>query len=285
MAFGLFILGFTITASYLGSIPVARDFAGVVQFTLWVSVVSTLVGFGAASSAYFLAWLVGLIRLCEGFHPRKLLSWVAVVLVIGGAVFTFLFLGGAAAEESLDKSLWAQTRPVSVAVAILQAPGLVAFLALRSVADEDVNWSESGRCRLRLIRRLRAELRRLLTTYGAFLTLLVLATGMRRRALLSRDPELPILAEHVLLYGLLFAVLLGLFYLAAAGAIDHRADRIVEEFTPLPDPSDAALSDQVQRRSDLTTLTGSPGSWRTFETTVVIAAPLLSALIGIATGG
>jgi hypothetical protein len=37
---------------------------------------------------------------------------------------------------------------------------------------------------------LRAELRRLLATFGAFLTLLVITTGMRRRALLAYDPEL-----------------------------------------------------------------------------------------------
>jgi hypothetical protein len=113
--------------------------------------------------------------------------------------------------------------------------------------------------------------------------LLVITTGMRRRALLAFDPELPVPPEQVLLYGLLFAALLGTFYGLATTAIDARARRMLDEFAPLPGPTDPTLSEQLQRRSDIATLVGSGGSWRSFETTVVIAAPLLTALIGIAT--
>jgi hypothetical protein len=45
------------------------------------------------------------------------------------------------------------------------------------------------------------------------------------------------------------------------------------------------LSDKLRRRNDLTALVGVGGSWRSFETTTLIAAPLISALIGSATGG
>jgi hypothetical protein len=58
---------------------------------------------------------------------------------------------------------------------------------------------------------------------------------------------------------------------------------LIDEFTPLPDPADPDLSDHLRKRNDLASMTGGGGSWRTFETTVVIAAPLLSALIGAAT--
>jgi hypothetical protein len=77
--------------------------------------------------------------------------------------------------------------------------------------------------------------------------------------------------------------LLGLFYGAAAAAMDGRVQRLLEEFTPLPDPADPALSDHLRQRNDLAALIGGGGSWRSFETTVVIAAPLLTALIGSAT--
>jgi hypothetical protein len=155
---------------------------------------------------------------------------------------------------------------------------------VRFIATEDAHWGESGGCRLRLVMRLRRELRRLLAMFGAFLTLLVITTGLRRRTLLELDPGLALPAEQVLLYGLVFAVLLGLFYVVAAGAIDRRAEGLLDEFAPLPDPADAALSDLLRRRTDLASLTGGGGSWRTFETTVVIAAPLLTALIGSAIG-
>ena len=88
----------------------------------------------------------------------------------------------------------------------------------------------------------------------------------------------------MLLYGLLFAVILGAFYLAASSAIDNRADSMLESFSPLPDPGDEKFSEKLRRRNDLAGLIGGGGSWRTFETTVVIAAPLLTALIGTATG-
>jgi hypothetical protein len=212
------------------------------------------------------------------------LSWVAVVVVVLATVFGLLFIGGAGAAESVDKDLAIQTRPVIVLAGLCLVPGLVAFLALRWLAAQESHWQESGHCRLRLLIRLRAELRRILRVFGAFLTLLVIVTGMRRRALLAFDPDLHVPPEQVLLYGLLYAVLLGLFYGAAAVALDRRAQRMLEEFAPLPDPADPALSDQIRRRAELSTLTGSGGTWRSFETTVVIAAPLLTALIGSATG-
>lgn len=284
VAAALFVSAFAGASTFVASTDYATAYGHVAEFSLWVGVLSALAGYGAATAAYFLTWLVGLVRLGRSISAWTVLSWVALVVVVGGIVFAFLFVGGAAGPESPNRELWAQTRPLTVVVALLQAPGLIAFLGLRHLAASDDNWHESGLCRLRLVRRVREELRRLLATYGAFLTLLVIATGLRRRAVLAADPDSELPAESVLLYGLIFAVLLGLFYLAAASAIDHRAQKLVDEFAPLPDPAHPELLDQVHRRTELVGLTGSPGTWRTFETTVVIAAPLLSALIGIATG-
>jgi hypothetical protein len=170
-----------------------------------------------------------------------------------------------------------------LAQAIAGGP-LVTFLALRSLARDDENWQEPGSGRMLLVIRSRAELRRLTTVLGVLLTLLVVATGLRRRALLAYDPGLPIPAAQVLLYGLLFAVLLGLMYLASTSAIDRRAALFLDEFAPLPDPGAGDLGTPLARRNDLGAVIGAGGSWRSFETTVVIVAPLLTALIGIATG-
>ena len=283
-AFVLFVIGFWATVAYLSSVPAAKQLNDVAQFDLWVGLFGAMGGFALAAFVYFGMWLWGITRLFNQVRIVSALSWLAVVVAVLTTVFASLFIGAGSAENSLDKELALQARPIIVLVAICLLPGLVAFVALRSAATEETNWRERGLCRLRLIMRLRAELLRVLGTFGAFLTLLVITTGMRRRALLAFDAELAIPAEGVLLYGLLFAVMLGLFYGTTTAAIDNRAARLLEEFAPLPDPSDPALSEQIRRRNDLADAIGSGGSWRSFETSVVIAAPLLTALIGSAIG-
>ncbi len=284
-AFVLFAIGFYAASSYVEFIPVADQFDDVLLFDMWAGLFGALVGFALVSCLYAVVWLSGLLALGDRVRWLTVAAWVATVLVVLATVFAALFIGAANAADSVDKSLATQSRPLIVLAALSQVPGLAGFLALRFIASEDAHWGESGACRLRLVLRLRTELRRLLTMFGAFLTLLVITTGMRRQALLELNPALALPAEQVLLYGLVFAVLLGLFFVVAAGAIDRRAVQLLDEFAPLPDPGEAALSDVLGRRTDLASLTGGGGSWRTFETTVVIAAPLLTALIGSAIGG
>jgi hypothetical protein len=284
VAFVLFVIGFWATIAYLNSVPTAKQLNEVAQFDLWVGLFGAMGGFALAAVIYFGLWLAGIVRLFSQVHIASALSWLTVVVVVLTTVFASLFIGAGIAENSLDKELALQARPIIVLVAICLLPGLVAFVALRSVATQETNWRERGSCRLRLVMRLRAELLRVLGSFGAFLTLLVITTGMRRRALLAFDPELAIPAEGVLLYGLLFAVMLAFFYGTTTAAVDNRAARLLEEFAPLPDPSDPALSEQIRRRKDLADVIGSGGSWRSFETSVVIAAPLLTALIGSAIG-
>ena len=216
---------------------------------------------------------------------KTIALWLGVVLIVGGTVLASLFIGGSGADESVEKTLAVQTRPLVLFYSACGTPGLLGFMALRAIAKNDGCWQESSACRLRLVLRLRTELQRLLAVFGAFLTLIVVATGMRRRALLALNSDLHIPPEEVLLYGLVFAAMLGLFYITASSAIDVRAGRLLDEFAPLPDPLDPQFSDHIGRRNDLAGLTGVGGSWRTFGSTVVVAAPLLTALIGIATGG
>jgi len=281
--FGLFVLGNVATLVYVDSTDSADRLDGVVQFDMWVALLSALGGFAVVAAMFFVLWLARIVRLGHQIRPRTVAAWVAVVLLIQAIVFAGLFAGASGAEASIDKDLAIDTRPITVLAGLCMALGLAAFLALRSIAADDSHWHEADRCRVRLVMALRAELRRLLATFGAFLTLLVITTGMRRRALLAYDPELSVPPEQVLVYGLLFAVLLGAFYGLAASAIDARAQRMLDEWAPLPGPTDPTLSERLQRRTDIASLVGSGGSWRSFETTVVIAAPLLTALIGIAT--
>lgn len=284
--FALFVVANVGVHLYVGHSSVAHRFHVVpVEFGLFTALLGAVVGVAAASGLYFGCALVGLVRLARGVSVATVLTWVAIVLVVGGSVIGALFLGAAGAPDSIDRTLAIRTRPITVVTGLCAMPGLLGFLAVRSIARDDTCWYESGACRLRLLLRLRAEIRRLLAVLGALLTLIVVATGMRRRALLSLDPGLHIPAEEVLLYGLVFAVLLGVFFLSASSAVDRRAGDLVDEFAPLPDPADAEISERIGRRDDLAGLVGLGGSWRTFESVVVVAAPLLTALIGSATSG
>jgi len=282
--FVLFVVANVAVRLYLRHCSVRHRFDAVpVEFGLFTGLLGAVVGVAAAAGLYFGCALVGLMRLARGISALTVLSWIAVVLVVGGSVLGALFLAAATAPASVDRTLAIQTRPITLVTALCVLPGLLGFMAVRSLARDDACWAESGACRLRLLIRLRAEVRRLLVVLGALLTLIVVTTGMRRRALLALDTRLHVPAEEVLLYGLIFAVLLGVFFLAASSALDTRAALLVDEFAPLPDPAAAAISEQIGRRNDLGGLVGLGGSWRTFESVVVVAAPLLTALIGSAT--
>ena len=219
-----------------------------------------------------------------GLAIVALLAWAGVTLLVLATPLAVLFLGNDRAAPSLDQSVAQATRPVTVVAGLCQLPGLMMFLALRHVAQTERLWQESGECAVRLMLRMRADLRRLLIALGAFLTLLVITTGMRRQAFVALDPGTATPREGVLLYGLLFAVLLGGFYLSASSAIDERSETLLDRYTPLTDPASDAFAGSLSRRRALGEVIGSGSSWQTFQATVVIAAPLLTALVGSALG-
>ena len=268
----------------MGSIA-AADVLQIVQFRLLAALLGTMLGFALAGSVYFIAWFRSVLRLFEQAPRRLVLLWVLVVIVIGAVVLLSLFAGSTTGMAAIDIDLARQTRPVIVVTALCCLPGFLIFVAIRGLALDRRSWSRDGEQRLAILMRSRFELRRITTAFGALLTLIVVTTGLRRRTLLSFDPNLPIPAEQVLLYGLVFAVVLGAFFGVANAALDRRSDQLLDEFAPLPSPSDEDLGGPIGRRNDLAGLVGSGGSWRTFQTSVVIAAPLLTALIGSATGG
>jgi len=285
LAFGLFVAAFLAVGAYLRQVPAADAFPSrEVEFSLWVTVMGLLGGLALASAAYLVWWLPGLARLSSDVTAADRLLWAGVVVVVLGTVLAVLFVGGSAGPDSVDRSLASQTRPVIVACALCLAPGLIGLLAVRSVARGDSGWQGSDAERLQLLLRLRSELRRLLTVLGAFLTLLVVATGARRQAMLTLRPAPDVPAEVVVLYGGTFAVVLGLFFVVANGAIDARAGELLEQYAALPDLADPALSQQIARRDDLAGLLGLGGSRRTFESSVVVASPLLTALVAAALG-
>ena len=285
-AFALFVAGWFAGGLFVDSRAVSDLMNDIVEYDLWEVLVGSLTGMAAASALYMALWLGGIWQLAANARPLRVVVWIVVAAVIIAPVFGVLFYGGG---DSIDAELGRQTRPMTVAIALCALPGLAAFIGIRHVAADASLWDVPGADQLRLLRRLQGEVRRLLTLLGGLLTLIVVVTGMRRNALLAYEEatsteatNLP--AAAVLVYGLVFAVILGVFYQLASSGIDRRAAEILDRYAPLPDPSDPELSDKVRRRSDLATLTGATASWQTFQTTVVIAAPLVTGLIGAATG-
>ena len=263
--FALFVAGYVGVHGYVRAMPVADEFASVrAEFELWTVLMGLVGGFALASAAYFGAWLARARRLSARVDARAIGLGAVVVLVVLGTLLLVLF-SGSGALSPIDAALARQTRPVTILAGLCLTPGLVGFLMLRAIAVSDADWTGPDGANLRQVIRLREELRRLLGVLGAFLTLLVITAGVRRKALLAYDARLHLPPEAVLLYGATFAVLLGAFFVAASTAVDARAAWLLDDFAPLPDPRDPQSSDAIRRRSDLAGLLGLDASWRTIH--------------------
>jgi hypothetical protein len=276
-------------------VATAASFVGHAEYSLWSALLAGLVGGSAALSVHFLAWLVELHRLDRS--PREgpailptLWRWFSlcapVVVGLAGVVLATKAVGRRADASPLDRHLANQTLPVTIVTGVLALPGLVGWLKVRSLARSRVSWPSDPQAQLRMIITLRGYGRRYLGSLGAVLTLIVVASGMRRHLLIEVGdvPNPP--AESVLLYGLVYAVVLGLFYVLASMAIDQRGAELLDRCTPLPDlQSIADIKPALDARTALATVTGTGGgSWNAFQASVVVVAPLLSALLATATG-
>jgi hypothetical protein len=268
---------------YMQHHPVADRFTGAkAEYGIWTAVFAAVAGYATASAGYGWCFLRGMLRLSNHHRWPNVASWILLVIVAGGIVQAAMAFSAARTATATEHKLQSLTLPLIVLVSLLATPALAGFLALRAVALDDRSWTEDKVCQMRLLIRLRAECQRLLVVLSVFLTLLVIATGLRRRALLAIEVKTP--EESVLLYGLVFATLLALFYLAASSGLDSRCEKFLKLHADLPDPDDPELSAAASRRKDLAAFIGVGGSWSTFATVAVVASPLLSALLGSATG-
>lgn len=276
---------YLVVVRYVASLDIVDDLENAkTQFDLWAVLLGMVAAFAVAGAVLGVAWCSAARRLCD---PRPGLrtwaQWVGSLILVGAFVFVPLFAAADAANDTIDIELARQIRPIIVAIAVASLPGLTGFAMIRSIAVGDSNWQEAAVCRLALMSRLRHDLQLLLTMFAGLLTLIVVATGMRRRMLLAHDATLSIPVEQVVLYGLLFAGLLAAAFGVAKVALDKRAAAIVDEVAGLPDPSDSSFSEVLKRRAELAGALGlGQGTRQSFESSVAIVAPLLTALIGAA---
>jgi hypothetical protein len=251
---------------------------------LWAVLIGAFVGYALASCLVSFQWLRKVLTL---FQPRvkwhTRIRWAVVIavmlLVVGG--LTGLFTRGGLGASMGDPHQH-QVTVVTFFGMIAALPGLLGFLAVRSLAVSDEQWTEPPECQIALLNRLRQELR----LFGLFLTLIVVTTAARRRAVLALHPATVFPPEFVVLYGLVFAGLLALFHGAASMAIDGRCERLLASFAPVPSPDASDFDTRLKRRQDIGGLLGIGSGWQqSFQNGVVVFAPLLTALIGTALPG
>jgi hypothetical protein len=154
---------------------------------LWAGLIGVLCGYGLAVLVVMTRWLWQVLRT---FRPRR--PWWSVVRWLPA---TFLTIGTVALVTAYIPAGSVNGRPVhpflhqifglEIAGAVVAIPGLIGFLALRSLAREDSQWKEQPRCQILMAIHLRRHLRRLLGTFGLFLTLYVVTTAARRQLVLA----------------------------------------------------------------------------------------------------
>lgn len=256
-----------------------------VALRLWAELIGVLSGFGLAAGVIMTLWSWQLLKTFQPRVPRmSAVRWaVATVLVLLMAFWLDTRLPAAMVDGKPVHLFSGQIVAISAAGGVVAIPGLVGFLAARSLAWNDSQWDEQPRCQILMAVRLRRHLRRLLGAFGLLLTLLVVTTAARRQFVLTVYKNAVFAPEYILLYGLLFAAVLALFHISATTALQGRCERLLAEYAPVPDPAAEDISTPLARRQDLAVFLGMGGSWqKSFQDGVIIFAPLLTALIGTA---
>jgi hypothetical protein len=279
----------------LGGAELPDALVALPQFPLWVVMVAGLIGLAGASCVVAARWLREIAHAFVGRVRVAVTAWLVAPFVVaalfaGTTALGFALVGQPGALNSYPP-LSGRLNSLTAIGFVLELPALAGLVAVFHIATDGDTWRyRPARDRFLLVRTLRRQSRRVLALLGTALTWLVINTGMRREVLLAYNTQVAaadrvdVPREAVLLYGLAFAVFLGVLYLVAAQAIDRRAEAVVDDLVDFPDPADSAFTEAMNARAALRAATGTASSFAAFQTSVIIAAPLLSALIGIAVG-
>lgn len=252
---------------------------------LWAVLIGGFCGYGLAAGFVMTRWSWQVLNI---FKPRAPLWSAACWTLAGGLILVTFWLATSGTPAATLNGhpvhlFFRELKGITIAGGVVALPGLVGFLALRSLAANDSQWDEEPRRQILKVARLRQHLRRLLGAFGLFLTLLVVTTAARRHVVLTFHKNAIYPEEYVLLYGLICVAVLALFYVSATMAIDRRCERLLDRCAPVPDPAAEDISTPLKRRQDLSALLGLGASWQnSFQNGIVVFAPLLTALIGTA---
>jgi len=280
-------LGALLGRSLILSAPDAARFtpANRAALGLWAGLIGVLCGYGLAAFVVMTRWSWQVLKI---FRPRiPLWSAARWLLAIFFTLIAVWLVTGTIPAGSVNgrpvHPFLHQIYGLTIAGAVAAIPGLIGFLALRSLARNDSQWKEQPRCQILMAVRLRRYLRRLLGTFGPFLTLFVVATATRRQLILAFYKDAAYPSNYAVLIGLIFAAVLALYHVSATMAINWRCERLLDEYAPIPSPRADNISTPLSRRQDLAALLGANSSWQqNFQNGIFVLAPLLTALIGTA---
>jgi hypothetical protein len=252
---------------------------------LWAGLIGGFCGYSLAAGVVMTRWSWQVLKI---FKPRAPFGSAVRWALATGLILLTVWLAASGTPVATVNGrpvhlFFRELEGITIAGGVVALPGLVGFLALRSLAGNDSQWDEEPRCQILMVARLRQHLRRLLGAFGLFLTLLVVTTAARRQVVLTFHKNAAYPQEYVLLYGLISAAVLALFYVSATMAIDRRGERLLDRYAPIPDPDAEDISTPLKRRQDLSALLALGVSWQnSFQNGIVVFAPLLTALIGTA---
>jgi hypothetical protein len=278
-------LGVLLGRSLVLGAPDAARFTPANEGTLelWAALVGVVCGYGLVALGVMTRWAWQVLRIFRpGIPSGSVVRWLLAILLTLSAVALVTHGIPAGTVNGRPVHLFShQITGFTIAGGISTIPGLVGFLALRSLARNNSQWDEKPKCQILMAIHLRHHLRRLLGTFGLFLALYVVVTATRRQLVLGFYKDAIYPQNYALLIGLLLAVVLALFHVSATMAINWRCERLLDEYAPIPSPHADDISTPLKRRQDLATFLGADSSWQqTFQNGVFVLAPLLTALIG-----
>ena len=251
----------------------------------WAGLEGLLCGYGLAALVAMTYWSWQVLKIFTPVIPRlSIIRWLLVTCLT--LITTWLATADIPAGSVNGRPVHpfaGEIAGLSLAGSIVAIPGLIGFLALRSLARNDSQWDEEPRCQILMVLQLRRHLRRLLGAFGLFLTLYVVTTAARRQLILAFYKDAIYPQDYPLLIGLLFAAMLALFHVSATMAINWRCERLLDEYAPVPNPRADDISTPLSRRRVLAAFLGTDSSWQqTFQTGIFVLSPLITALIGTA---
>jgi hypothetical protein len=260
---------------------------------IWAILMGATTGCALAVGVWMGSWLYFFLRrFARPIGRRTWASWMFIIVVIMGTalIVSVLVLPSSSVTVKHIDLQHRQTQVVTAIGVAAALPGILGFLAIHSMATRKEEWpAQPEDVALAAIVRsidIRRDLQRILAGLGLLLTILVITTAARRQEVLSVAPTSAFPPEFVTLYGLIFAALLAFFHGIATAALNFRCRSLLDELTELPQPNNPDLTTRLERRDALGAALGLSGSWfASFQSGVIILAPLLTALIGSAFPG
>lgn len=210
-------------------------------------------------------------RRLESLPRRDVRGFLAAVYGAMALLLVFTALAGVANGIVIWGQPWKNVL-LHVIAAVTILPWLVALERIRLEArDRDAT--------IERIRALRGGLQTATAALGGMVAVAVLLSGGLRNAVAETGLE-PTPDEYVLVYGAWLTAILAAVYLRVFGAVERRAQAIVDRAVPLPDPAAEAFPAPVERRGLLAQELGMGGDPRSnLESLVAVLAPLVGALL------